>query len=126
MRIAVGTELLGDYEDEVHIGGLAVSAEGDTQTGRAQAGGMARLRDRGNPIVTINVPTKRAFESVSEAEKWIMDTAQAGGYSGVLTIEYPDGSDTRFPWAVARPTGLSHMGLLVVANWNIQAGEKLV
>ena len=125
MRISIGSTLLGDYDDDVHIGGLSVSADGTTQTGRAQSGGMARLRDRGNALVSITVPTKRTFDSVAEAEKWIMDTAQAGGYSGLFTIEYTDGSDTRFDWAVARPSSLSHIGLLVIATWSIQAGERL-
>lgn len=126
MRVTIGSTLLGDYNDEIYIGGFRASAQGDTQTGRGTcSGGLARLRMRGNVVSQFSVPTNRTFTSVSEAQKFINDTAKIGGYEGLLIFEYVDGSETRFPWAVARPSDLNHRGVNVTANWDIQAGERL-
>lgn len=125
MIIKVGSVTLGSYEAEIFVGGFAASASGETQTGRGPCGGLRRLKDKGNAVASFTVPTKQEFESVSDAQKFICDAAKAGGYEGVLTFEFVNGADTKFPWAVARPSNLSHIGVMVTAVWNIEAGEKL-
>lgn len=125
MRVTIASVLLGDYTDDIPIGGFVASATGDTQRGRGTCTGLARIRLRGNVVATFNVPTKRTFATVSEAQKWICDTAKVGGYEGLLKFVYANGSETRFDWAVARPTSLTHQGVLVTAVWSIEAGRPL-
>lgn len=126
MKVTIGDILLGDYTEGVTIGGLVGSATGDTVIGNGGCGSLKRLKDRGNYIANFNIPTQRLFETVSEAAKFVADTAKAGGASGRLIFEYDDGSDTTFNWAVARPTNLSHRGVNVIAVWQVTAGEKLL
>lgn len=126
MRVTIGTNLLGDLDDDIPIGGFVASATAETQRGRgACSGGLQRLRDRGNVQVSFTVPTKRTFDSVAAAQKWVVDTAGAGGFSGLLLFVFADGSESRFEWAVARPSRLEHRGVLVSATWAIEAGAKL-
>lgn len=125
MRVQIANVLLGDYEDDVPIGGFSASANGETQRGRGTCTGLARLRMRGGVVASFTVPTKLTFESVSEAQKWICDTVKVGGYEGLLLFTYDNGSETRFEWAVARPSNLTHRGVLVTANWSIEAGRQL-
>lgn len=125
MRITIGTTLLGDYEEDIPVGGYNGSATREIQRGRGACGELSRVKLTGSVAVSISVPTKRTFDTVSEAEKYINDTLKVGGYEGLLIFEYADGSETRFPWAVALPTSLSYCGVLVTANWQIEAGEPL-
>jgi hypothetical protein len=126
MRVTVGSTLLGDYEADRPIGGFVASATGQTDRGRGTCSGLGRLRARGNVVASFTVPTKLAFESVSAAQKWINDLVKAGLAEGLLRFEYDDGSETKFPWAVARPSQLTHAGVLVSATWQIEAGERLI
>lgn len=125
MRITVGSILLGDYQEEIYVGGYSASGSADIQQGRGTATGQRRLRKRGSAIANLTVPTKRDFDTVSEAQKFCNDTALTGGYEGKLVIEYADGSDTQADWAIATPTSLSHIGVMVTATWSIEAGERL-
>ncbi|HRQ87208.1 MAG TPA: hypothetical protein PLA50_00300 [Bacteroidia bacterium] len=125
MRVTVGSVLLGDLESDVPIGGFTASGGGETQKGKGSCSGLSRLRLRGGGTASFSVPTKLTFPSVAEAQKWICDTAKVGGYEGLLRFAFEDGSQTLFPWAVARPDSLSHRGVLVTAQWRIEAGEKL-
>jgi hypothetical protein len=101
------------------------SASGETQRGRGTCTGLSRLRMRGGVVSSFQVPTKLTFDSVSEAQKWCVDTAKIGGYEGLLLFTYANGSESRFEWAVARPSSLSHRGVLVTAQWSIEAGKQL-
>jgi hypothetical protein len=126
MRITIGNALLGDYSgDNIPVGGFVASATGDTQRGRGTCTGLARLRMRGGVVASFTVPTKRTFTTVSDAQKWICETAKVGGYEGLLRFVYASGAETRFDWAVARPSNLSHQGVLVTAVWAIEAGRPL-
>lgn len=125
MRVTVGEQLLGDVLDDLPIGGFSGSSTGDTHSSRGTSSGLERLRDLGNVRVTMSFPTKKTFATVSQAEKWLMDTLKAGGYAGPMSIQYDDGSTTDFPWAIARPGGSSYKGVLVNMTWNVRAGEKL-
>jgi hypothetical protein len=125
MRITVGNTLLGDYEEDIPVGGYRGSASREVQRGRGTCGGLSRVKATGSVSTAITVPTKRTFESVSEAEKWMNDTLKVGAYEGLLVFEYADGSETRFPWAVANPSEISYRGVLVTATWQIEAGEVL-
>lgn len=125
MRITVGTQLLGDYVEDIPVGGYRASASREVQRGRGTCGGLSRVKASGSISATITVPTKRTFETVSEAQKWINDTLLVGAYEGLLLFQYDDGSETRIPWAVALPSDLSHRGVLVTATWTVEAGERL-
>ena len=125
MRITIGSNLLGDYEEDIPVGGYRGSASREVQRGRGACGGLGRVKLTGSVAVSITVPTKRTFDSVSEAEKWVNDTLKVGGYEGLLVFEYADGTETRFPWATALPSDLSYRGVLVTATWQIEAGDRL-
>lgn len=126
MRITVGNAVLGDLDEDIYVGGFVASTSGETQRARAKCDGLTRLKDRGNGLASFDVPLKRSFETVSEAQKWIVDTAKAGGVEGRLLFAYADGTQSECEWAVARPSGLSHQGVMVSGNWRIEAGAKLL
>lgn len=126
MRITVGSVLLGDYKVDLPVGGFRASGEREVQRGRGACAGLGRLKLTGSTQASFTAPTRRTFPTVSQAQKWINDTAKAGGYEGALIFVYDDGTDTRFPWATAIPTDLSHSGVMVTATWRIEAGERLI
>jgi hypothetical protein len=131
MRLTIGNALLGEYPGEeipggAPIGGLRASGTGETQTARGACGGSARLRDRGGRMARLTLPTVRTFESVSEAQRFVLETAREGGVEGPLRAELEDGSEVVYPWAVARPSELLHQGVMVRARWDIEAGERLL
>lgn len=125
MRITIGTTLLGDYEEDIPVGGYSGSASREIQRGRGACGELGRVKATGSVSVSITVPTKRTFDTVSQAEKWVNDTLKEGAYEGALLFEYSDTTDTRFPWAVATPSNLTYRGVLVTATWQIEAGDRL-
>lgn len=131
MRLTIGDTLLGEYPgDEIPggapIGGLRASGTGRTQTSRGVCGGMARLRDQGDATARLTVPVTRTFDSVAEAERFVLETARSGGVEGPMRAELGDGSEVLYPWAVARPGDLQHTGVMVRARWEVEAGERLV
>jgi hypothetical protein len=125
MRITVGNVLLGDYDEDIPIGGLNVSGEPVVNRGRGTCTGLERLRKNGARSMRMTVPTKRTFESVAEAQRWMLETGIAGGYEGILSCELADSSSVSVAWAVATPSDLTHRGVLVSATWSIEAGERL-
>lgn len=126
MRITVGSVLLGDLDEAIPIGGFSADANSEVQRAKGRCAGMPRLRVQARGMARYTVPTKRTFESVSAAQKYIVDTAALGAVEGRLQFDYADGATSILPWAVATPSGMTHRGVLVTATWSIDAGERLV
>lgn len=129
MRITVGNTVLGDYpgvDEDIPIAGFSAGVDADIVTGRGTLTTAQRVRLKGNVRTSLTIPTVRTFDTVSEAQKWIVDLSLSGPVDGRMVVTYQDGSDSVADWAVATPGEMNHYGVSVRVTWAIQAGKKLV
>lgn len=122
MKVYIGAETIGDTAGE-GIGGLSGSTESNVQT--AAGSTRARLADRGSPVVNLQVPQLREFDTVDECERWLAKFTKAGRFSGVGILETAGGYRESFNMAVATMASFSQTGVSVRIVWNVRMGDKI-
>lgn len=114
--------------ERVHssVSGFRKEVDLSVQENKFVRGTQARVLDRGNIKTTLRFSTTRKFNTVPEAEAWMLDYEMATPRTGTIVLEsvLSGGGVTRryLPNAVVRPPVISNTGVSVDIQYTVEGG----